>query len=225
MRAQQVSMAPSVLSADFTRLGEAVTLVEDAGADLIHVDVMDGHFVPNLTIGPPVVRALARVARMPLDVHLMIANADETLGWYLEAGAQMVTVHAEACRHLHRVIGAIHAAGAQAGVALNPGTPVDVLSEVVADLDLVLVMSVDPGFGGQRFIPGTPAKIARLAALCAAAGSHAAISVDGGIDATTAPLVVAAGASILVAGSAVFAAPDPAAALVAIKTAALTRLV
>jgi len=192
---------------------------------MIHVDVMDGHFVPNLTIGPPVVRALARIARVPLDVHLMISNADDTLAWYLDAGAQMLTVHAEACTHLHRVVAAIHAAGAKAGVALNPGTPVEVLSEVIAELDLVLVMSVDPGFAGQTFIPSMPHKIARLSALCVETGSHAAIAVDGGIDIRTAPLVTSAGANILVAGNAVFGAPDPAGALAAIRAAADTRIV
>jgi ribulose-phosphate 3-epimerase len=147
---RSVLMAPSILSADFARLGEAVAMLEAAGADLIHVDVMDGHFVPNLTIGPAVVKALKGVTKLPLDVHLMIDNADDTVGWYLEAGADIVVVHAEACRDLHRVAQAIHAAGAKAGVALNPGTPADVLDAIITDLEYVLVMSVNPGFGGRR---------------------------------------------------------------------------
>jgi len=220
----RIWMAPSILSADFNRLGEAIALVEAAGADLIHVDVMDGHFVPNLTIGPPVIRALKRIATVPLDVHLMIDNADTTVGWYLEAGADYVTVHVEACDHLHRVIQAIKAAGAKAGVSLNPATPASVLSEVIADLDLVLVMSVNPGFGGQAFIPGAVSKIEEVAATIAASGSSAMIMVDGGIDETTAPLVVAAGARALVAGNAVFGRPDPAAALASIRTAAAAAI-
>ncbi|MDZ4654642.1 MAG: ribulose-phosphate 3-epimerase [Coriobacteriia bacterium] len=220
-----VLVAPSILSADFMRLGDAVQLVEQAGADLIHVDVMDGHFVPNLTIGPPVVRALKRVAKIPLDVHLMISNAEASVDWYLDAGADMVTVHVEACEHLHRVVQSIHAAGAQAGVALNPGTPVESVCEVIAELDLVLVMSVNPGFGGQVFIPQSVDKIRRLVRMIGETGSNARIAVDGGIDATTTPLVVDAGASILIAGSAVFCADDPTHALKAIRSSAETRVV
>lgn len=221
---ERIWMAPSILSADFTRLGEAIELVEAAGADLIHVDVMDGHFVPNLTIGPPVIRALKRIATVPLDVHLMIDDADRTIGWYLEAGADFVTVHVEACDHLHRVLQEIRAAGAKAGVALNPATPASVLTEVIADLDLVLVMSVNPGFGGQKFIPSQLRKIERIAAMIAESGSPAMIEIDGGIDETTAPLVVAAGARALVAGNAVFGRSDPAAAIAAIRAAAATSL-
>jgi ribulose-phosphate 3-epimerase len=218
--AERIWIAPSILSADFTHLGEAIEQVEAAGADLIHVDVMDGHFVPNLTIGPPVIRALKRVACVPLDVHLMIDDADATIGWYLDAGADYVTVHVEACDHLHRVIQAIRAAGAKAGVALNPATPASVLTEVVAEIDMVLVMSVNPGFGGQAFIPDVLSKIAQIEAMIAATSSPASIEVDGGIDETTAPLVVSAGARVLVAGNAVFGRSDPAAALASIRAAA-----
>ncbi|TDB39867.1 MAG: ribulose-phosphate 3-epimerase [Actinobacteria bacterium] len=222
---QPLLIAPSILSADFDRLGDAVALVEAAGADVIHVDVMDGHFVPNLTIGPPVVKALKRVATVPLDVHLMIDNADDTVGWYLSAGADIVVVHIEACNHIHRIVQTIHEAGAQAGVALNPGTPVSALESIIAEVDLVLVMSVNPGFGGQAFIPATVAKIGEVVRLAAAKGASPRIAVDGGIDVRTAPLVTEAGADMLIAGSAVFCAEDPAAALNAIRAAAVTKLV
>jgi len=212
-------MAPSILSADFTRLGEAVRMAEAAGADVVHVDVMDGHFVPNLTIGPPVVRALKRITALPLDVHLMIDNADDTVTWYLDAGADMVSVHVEACRDLAAVLRSIRAAGAKAGVALNPATPVSSLASVIGDVDYVLVMSVVPGFGGQAFMPVALDKIAEIAAMLRSAGSSPEIEVDGGIDETTAPLVCAAGARLLVAGNAVFGRPDPAAALAAIRAA------
>jgi ribulose-phosphate 3-epimerase len=216
----RILMAPSILSADFTRLAEAVELVEAAGADFIHVDVMDGHFVPNLTIGPPVVRALKRVATRPLDVHLMIDNAGSTVDWYLDAGADRVTVHVEACHHLHKMVQRIHAAGARAAMALNPATPASALEEVIADLDMVLVMSVNPGFGGQSFMEEVVPKIAEVAGMIAASGSRAVIQVDGGIDETTAPMVAAAGARVLVAGNAIFGREDPAAALQAIRDAA-----
>ena len=212
-------MAPSILSADFTRLGEAVRMAEAAGADVVHVDVMDGHFVPNLTIGPPVVRALKRITALPLDVHLMIDNADDTVTWYLDAGADMVSVHVEVCRDLAAVLRSIRAAGAKAGVALNPATPVSSLASVIGDVDYVLVMSVVPGFGGQAFMPVALDKIAEIAAMLRSAGSSPEIEVDGGIDETTAPLVCAAGARLLVAGNAVFGRPDPAAALAAIRAA------
>jgi ribulose-phosphate 3-epimerase len=217
--AERVLMAPSILSADFTRLAEAVELVEGAGADYLHVDVMDGHFVPNLTIGPPVVKALKAVTSLPLDVHLMIDNVDDTVGGYLDAGADLVVVHAEACYHLHRVVGAIRGAGARAGVVLNPATPVSVLEDILPELDLVLLMSVNPGFGGQSFIRTTPDKLHRLRELCYQIGSCADIEVDGGINAETAPLVTAAGARLLVAGNAVFGAPDPVSAVRGIREA------
>ncbi|MDI6900487.1 MAG: ribulose-phosphate 3-epimerase [Anaerosomatales bacterium] len=225
MARNELFIAPSILSADFARLGDAVKLVEQAGADLIHVDVMDGHFVPNLTIGPPVVRALKAITDVPLDVHLMIDNAEATLDWYLDAGADIVVVHAEACDHLHRVVQSVHEAGRLAGVSMNPATPVEALRDILTDVDLVLVMSVNPGFGGQAFIPGSAGRIERLAALCTEVGASPRIAVDGGIDATTAPLVVEAGADTLIAGSAIFGKQDPAGALAAIRAAARTRLV
>jgi len=216
----RILMAPSILSADFTRLADAIGLAERAGADLIHVDVMDGHFVPNLTIGPPVIKALKGVSALPLDVHLMIDNPEATVEWYLDAGADMVTVHAEAAPHLHRLVQVIRAAGAKPGVSINPATPVDVLRDILPDLDSVLVMSVNPGFGGQSFIEPSVGRVARLAALIRETGSAAVIEVDGGITVETAPLVVAAGARMLVAGNAVFGYPDPIAALARIRTAA-----
>ncbi len=216
---ERVLMAPSILSADFSDLGTAVRAVAEGGADFIHVDVMDGHFVPNLTIGPPVVKALKRVTDVPLDVHLMISNPESTFQWYLDAGADLVVVHAEACDHLHRVVQTIHAAGAKAGVSLNPATPPEVLRDIIGDLDLVLLMSVNPGFGGQSFIPRTVDKVRRLASLCTEEGATPLIQVDGGIDRSTAPLVVEAGARVLVAGSAVFCAEDPVFAMNAIREA------
>jgi ribulose-phosphate 3-epimerase len=217
---ERVLMAPSILSADFTDLGTAVGLIQDGGADFVHVDVMDGHFVPNLTIGPPVVKALKKVATIPLDVHLMIDNADSTVGWYLDAGADWVTVHAEACTHLHRVVQTIRGAGARAGVSLNPGTPVELLRDVIGEIDLVLVMSVNPGFGGQSFISRSVDRVRRVAGICAEEGVSPIIQVDGGIDPTTAPLVASAGARCLVAGSAIFCADDPVSAMHAIREAA-----
>ena len=216
----RVLMAPSILSADFTELGNAVQLVQEGGADYIHVDVMDGHYVPNLTIGPPVVKALKRVATVPLDVHLMITNAESTVEWYLDAGADIVTVHAEACDHLHRVIQTIRAADARPAVSLNPATPVEHVRDVIGDVDMVLLMSVNPGFGGQSFIERTVAKVRALSTMCAEEGASPLIQVDGGIDESTAPLVATEGARVLVAGSAVFCAEDPVAAMNAIRAAA-----
>jgi len=216
----RILIAPSILSADFTRLAEAIATIEAGGADLIHVDVMDGHFVPNLTIGPPVVRALKRIATKPLDVHLMVDNADATVGWYLDAGADMLTVHAEASPHLHRTLGLIRDAGARAGVAVNPGTPVDSLVEVLGLVDMVLVMSVNPGFGGQSFIERTVDKVAELRWMCDQLGLSPLIQVDGGINTVTAARVAAAGANCLVAGNAVFCSDDPAEAIADIRAAA-----
>jgi ribulose-phosphate 3-epimerase len=212
-------MAPSVLSADFARLGEAVAFVEAAGADWIHVDVMDGHFVPNLTIGPPVVKALKRITKVPLDVHLMVANPDDTLRWYLDAGANLVTVHVEACCDPQAVVSAIRREGVRAGVSIKPNTEVELLEPIIRDIDFVLVMSVEPGFGGQAFMSESLERIRSIAKMRSETGSQCVIEVDGGIDETTAPLVTAAGARMLVAGNAVFGAPDPGAALRAIRAA------
>lgn len=216
-------LAASILSADFAHLARDVAAVEAGGADLIHVDVMDGHFVPNLTVGPPVVTAIRRVAQVPLDVHLMITNPDPFLKAYVEAGASLLSVHAEVLPHLHRTVAAIKELGARAGVALNPSTPVAVLEDVAADLDVVLVMSVNPGFGGQRFIAHTATKIRRVRDLLDRAGSRAEIEVDGGIDLTNVRMVVEAGATLLVAGHALFGHGDPTAATRALRRAAGAR--
>ena len=215
-----IRLAPSILSADFAWLAREVAAAEDGGADLLHVDVMDGHFVPNLTLGPPVIRAVKRVARVPLDVHLMIANPDPYLRAYVEAGASMLSVHAEVLPHLHRTVAAIKELGAKAGVVLNPSTPVSVLENVAADVDFVLVMSVNPGFGGQRFIPRALDKIRAVRAMLDAAGTGAFVEVDGGVDLTTIGPVVEAGATVLVAGHAVFGQPDAAAAVRSLRAAA-----
>lgn len=221
----ELAIAPSILSADFTCLGEAVACVEEAGAELIHVDVMDGHFVPNLTVGPPVVRALKRATRLPLDVHLMVSDPDATVKWYLEAGADLVTVHIEASTHVHRTLASIREAGRMAGITLNPGTPPAAISEVLRYVDVVLVMSVDPGFSGQEFIESSVAKVAEIRRMCEEAGISPRIEVDGGIDSTTAPRVVQAGADVLVAGNAIFGRSNPATALAELRKAALVRMV
>lgn len=208
MTSRPVLVSPSILSADFARLGEEVRAVVAAGADWIHVDVMDGRFVPNLTIGPPVVAALRKVTKAPLDVHLMIVEPERYVDAFAEAGADVITVHAEASTHLHRTIQAIRGAGKKAGVSLNPHTPEDVLRYVIAELDLVLVMSVNPGFGGQSFIPEVLPKIRALRAMIDASGRDVRLEVDGGIKVGTASRVVAAGADVLVAGNAVFAAGE-----------------
>jgi ribulose-phosphate 3-epimerase len=222
--AGHLQIAPSILSADFAALGDAIAIVERAGADLIHVDIMDGHFVPNITIGPPVVAALKRRARVPLDVHLMIENPDRYVEAFVRAGASMLTVHLEADVHLHRTVHLIKSLGAKAGVALNPATPVGALEELAGDVDYVLVMTVNPGFGGQTFIPRSESKVRAMRELLRNAGSTAPIEVDGGIDTTTAARIVAAGADILVAGNAIFGAPDPAAATRALRAAASTAV-
>lgn len=219
---EPVKIAPSILSADFMNLGRDVALIEEAGAGYVHVDVMDGHFVPNLTMGVPVVKQLKKATALPLDVHLMIGNPLEQLPWFLDAGADSVTVHAEAldAEGLARAVAVIHAAGAKAAVSVKPATPVEAIAPVIADVDMVLVMSVEPGFSGQSYIEGSDLRVARTAELARAAGASPLIQVDGGIGTATAPLVAAAGADVLVCGNAVFAADDPAAALKAVRAAA-----
>ena len=204
-----IELAPSILSADFTRLGEEVHAAAEGGAALLHVDVMDGHFVPNITIGPPVVASLRKVTELPLDCHLMIENADEYIPAFIEAGADWISVHQEACIHLNRTLNLIRSHEAQAGVVLNPSTPVESLSEVLDLVDHVLVMSVNPGFGGQKFIPGALHKIMRLSQIRAERKLNFRIEVDGGISLETVAAVVRAGAEVLVAGNAVFGSGDP----------------
>jgi ribulose-phosphate 3-epimerase len=214
-------IAPSILSADFATLGDAIAAVERGGADLIHVDVMDGHFVPNITIGPAVVTSLKRVATVPLDVHLMIEDPDRYIEAFAAAGAAMMSVHVEALRHLHRTVHAIKALGVKAGVVLNPATPIVAIHEIAADVDFVLVMSVNPGFGGQTFIPRSESKVREVRALLDGVGNSAPVEIDGGIDQRNVGRVVAAGARIIVAGSAVFHSPDPERATRELKAAAL----
>ncbi len=204
-----IELAPSILSADFARLGEQVRAASDGGASVIHVDIMDGHFVPNLTIGPPVVKSLRKVTQLPLDCHLMIENPDEFIPAFAEAGANWISVHQEACRHLHRTLHLIKSHNCLAGVVINPATPVETLSEVLDIADYVLVMSVNPGFGGQKFIPSTLHKMRALAWMRAERGHHYRIEVDGGVALDTVAEVVQAGAEILVAGNAVFGSGDP----------------
>lgn len=215
-----VHIAPSILAADFSRLGEQVREAEVAGGDLLHVDVMDGHFVPNISVGVPVVAALRRATRLPLDVHLMISEPARYVEAFARAGADLLTVHPEADVHVHRTLQQIRALGLRAGVALNPGTSEEALRYVLPLLDLVLVMTVNPGFGGQDFLPETLDKVRRVRQMLDAAGSAARLSVDGGIAPDTAPLVVAAGADMLVAGSAVFGASEGiASAMLALREA------
>lgn len=197
-------IAPSILSADFARLGEQVKEAEAGGADWIHIDVMDGHFVPNISIGPLIVRALRPVTGLPLDVHLMIEQPERYLADFARAGADVLTVHVETCPHLHRTVQQIKELGVKAGVTLNPATPLGSLAEILPEVDLVLIMAVNPGFGGQAYIPASTAKIARLRQMLDASGSPAELEVDGGVNNETIGEVVAAGATMLVAGSAVF---------------------
>lgn len=219
MTHRSVLIAPSILAADFARLGEEVARVEQAGADLIHVDVMDGHFVPNLTVGPPIVKALRKVTRLPLDVHLMMTNPESYLTDFAENGANYLTVHVEACPHLHRTIQRIKELGVNAGVTLNPSTPITTLEEIAPSVDLVLIMSVNPGFGGQQFIPASLGKISRTRDLLYRTGSRALLEVDGGVKVENAGEIVHAGADILVAGSAIFSTPDYRATIQAFRAA------
>lgn len=215
-----VKIAPSIIAADFLALGAAITTIETAGADMLHFDVMDGHFVPTITIGPLVLQALKRQARIPIDVHLMIEDPDRHLDAFAKAGADILIVHYEALTHLHRTIAHIRGLGLQAGVALNPSTPVSMLEEIIEDVDVVLVMTVNPGFSGQTFIPRSESKVAAVRQLIDQRGARARIEVDGGIDTNTIGRVVAAGATVAVAGNAVFGHQDPAAAIRALRQAA-----
>jgi ribulose-phosphate 3-epimerase len=213
-----MKIAPSILSADFSRLGEEIRAAEEGGADWIHVDVMDGHFVPNITIGPVVMRGARRATELPLDVHLMIEDPDRYLEDFVRAGAAVLTVHQETCRHLHRTIHRIRELGVSAGVALNPATPLESVRDILADVDLLLVMSVNPGFGGQSYIPASTGKVRRARAMLDQIGSKALIEVDGGVDASNAAALASAGADVLVAGSAVYGhAEGPAAGVRAIR--------
>jgi len=203
-----VILAPSLLSADFAHLGEELARIERGGAGLVHADVMDGHFVPNLTMGPAIVQAVRRSTRLPVDVHLMVENADSYVDAFIDAGASWVSVHAEVVLHLHRTVGHVRKRGARPGVVLNPATPLSILEEILPDLDYVLLMSVNPGFGGQSFIPATLDKIRRLREQIRVRGLATQIEVDGGVDASNVRALVEAGADVLVAGSAVFGRGD-----------------
>ncbi|ADU93549.1 MULTISPECIES: ribulose-phosphate 3-epimerase [Geobacillus] len=214
-----IRIAPSILSADFARLAEEIRSVEEGGADWIHVDIMDGHFVPNLTFGPPVVAAIRPVTKLPLDVHLMIADPDRYIPAFAKAGADVISVHVEACVHLHRTIHFIKEQGVKAGVVLNPHTPVEMIRHVIGDVDLVLLMTVNPGFGGQAFIPAVVPKIREVARMASEQNKEVDIEVDGGINAETAPLCVEAGANVLVAGSAIYNERDRAAAIRTLRKA------
>ena len=216
---QTVRIAPSILSADFSKLGEEVAAIEAAGADWVHIDVMDGHFVPNLTFGAPVVSCLRKVTKMPFDVHLMVEAPQNYIADFAKAGADILTVHLETAPHLHRVIQAIKEAGLKAAVSLNPSTPLCLLEEILPELDMVLLMSVNPGFGGQAFIPSSLEKVRKLRQMLSEKGLTTDIQVDGGVTPDNAAQLIAAGATILVAGSAVYKAPDMANAIHSLRGA------
>ena len=212
-------IAPSILSADFAHLADEVAAVERGGADLLHVDVMDGHFVPNLTVGPPIVESLKKVTKLPLDCHLMMTNADAFIDEFASAGADYLTVHVEACPHLHRTVQAIKERGVKAGVTLNPATSLHTIEEILPEADLVLIMSVNPGFGGQKFITSCLQKIVTTRQMIDRAGSRALLEVDGGVKVDNAAQILAAGADVLVAGSAIFTSRDYAATIAALRAA------
>lgn len=221
MNDRTIEIAPSILSADFSRLNEEIEAVQRGGAGILHVDVMDGHFVPNITVGLPVVKSIAGASSLPIDAHLMISEPGRYAAQFVEAGAKMVSVHVEADPHLHRTLASIKAAGAQAGVVVNPATPIESLSEALAFADYVLVMSVNPGFSGQRFIPTSTEKVRRLRRMIEERNLATRIEIDGGIDAKNIAAVVAAGVDIVVAGSAVFGTGNPEAAVKQLREATL----
>jgi len=223
-RPRSVKIAPSILSADFSRLGEEVRRAEEAGADIIHIDIMDGHFVPNLTFGPIIVKAIRDYTELPFYVHLMVERPEDYIEKVVEAGGDLVVVHAEACIHLQRVLSMIRDLGARSGVALNPATPLTTIEYVLDDLDQILIMSVNPGFGGQDFIPSVLPKIRRARKRLVKRGLEIEIAVDGGINVKTAPKVVEAGADVLVAGTAIFRKPDLKEAIRELREAALKPL-
>ena len=215
----KIEICPSILSADFGKLAEDIKMVEAAGADILHIDVMDGHFVPNLTFGPAIIKKCKELTSLPLDVHLMITNAEETIDLYIDAGADYISVHQEAVTHLQRLLAYLRSKGVKAGVALNPATPVETMRWVATDMDFTLIMTVNPGFGSQKFIPQSLAKIAAAKSLFTEMGSRAKIQVDGGVGPVNAAKVIKAGASMLVAGSAIFNADNPAEAVNAMANA------